>query len=61
MSEKMTEKKRAVIINVAILISLVWCYFRGYPPVIVISCGVFLLAFANILMYVKRRRAAMRP
>jgi hypothetical protein len=60
MSEKMTERQRVVIINVAMLVSLIWCCFRGYPLVIVLSSGVFLLAFANILMYLKRRRVAKR-
>jgi hypothetical protein len=60
MSEKMTEWQRVVIINVGMLVSLIWCYFRGYPLVIVLSSGLFLLAFANILVYLKRRRAAKR-
>jgi hypothetical protein len=56
MSEKMTERNRAIIVNVAIVVSLMWCYFRGYPPKIILGCGVFLLAFANVLMYLKCRR-----
>jgi hypothetical protein len=58
MSEKMTERNRAIIVNVAIVVSLMWCYFRGYPPKIILGCGVFLLAFANVLMYLKRRRSS---
>jgi len=61
MSEKITERKRAILINVAILVSLIWCYFQGYPPMIILFSGIFILAFANVLMYVKRRRAATRP
>jgi hypothetical protein len=58
MSEKMTERNRAIIVNVAIVVSLMWCYFRGYPPKIILGCGVFLLAFANVLMYLKCRRSS---
>jgi hypothetical protein len=56
MSEKMTERKRAIVVNIAILLGLTWCYFRGYPTKITIGSGIFLLAFANILMYIKHRR-----
>lgn len=60
MSEKMTERNRAIIVNVAIVVGLMWCYFRGYPPKIILGCGIFLLAFANVLMYLKRRRPSTR-
>ncbi|MGA2370416.1 MAG: hypothetical protein ABSG11_07085 [Candidatus Korobacteraceae bacterium] len=58
MSEKMTERQRAVVVNIAILVGLIWCYFHGYPPKIILGSGIFLLAFANILMYLKHRRAS---
>ena len=57
MNEKMTEQNKAIIINVAIVVGLMWCYFRGYPPKITLGCGFFLLVFANALMYRKRRRS----
>ncbi len=58
MSEKMTEPNKAIIDNSAIVVGLMWCYFSGYPPKIVLGCGVFLLVFANILMYVRHRRSS---
>ena len=58
MGEKMTEQNRAIIVNVAIVAALMWCYFTGYPPMIIFGCGIFLLAFANVLMYLKRRRSS---
>jgi hypothetical protein len=58
MSKKITERNRVILINVAVLVGLLWSYFRGDPPLIVLFSGIFLLAFANILMYVKRRRAS---
>jgi hypothetical protein len=58
MSKKMTERNRVIIVNVAIVVGLTWCYFRGYPPKIILGCGVFLLAFANVLMYLKRLRSS---
>jgi hypothetical protein len=60
MSEEMTERNRAIIVNAAIVVGLIWCYFRGYPPKIILACGVFLLGFANVLMYLKRRRSSTR-
>jgi len=56
MSEKMTEQNRAIIVNVAIVAGLIWCYCKGYSPKVILGCGVFLLAFANVLMYLKRRQ-----
>ncbi len=58
MSEKMTERSRAIIVNVSIVVGLMWCYFAGYPPRIILGCGIFLLTFANVLMYLKRRRSS---
>jgi hypothetical protein len=58
MGEKMTERNRAMVVNVSIVVGLMWCYFRGYPPKIILACGVFLLAFANVLMYLNRRRSS---
>jgi len=52
----MTEQNRAIIVNVAIVASLIWCYYKGYSPKVILGCGVFLLAFANLLMYLKRRQ-----
>jgi hypothetical protein len=55
MSGQMTERAKAIIVNIAIVVGLVWCNFEGYPPKIIVGCGVFLLVFANVLMYLKRR------
>jgi hypothetical protein len=61
MSEKMTEQTRAIIVNVAIIAGLIWCYSKGYSPTVILGCGVFLLAFANLLMYMKRRKPKPQP
>lgn len=58
MSEKMTEQTRVVLVNVAIVAALIWCYFRAYPTKIILATGIFIVVFANILMYLKRRRAS---
>jgi hypothetical protein len=55
-SGKMPEGTKAIIVNVGIVAGLIWCYFRGYPPKIILISGAVLLAFANSLMYYKRRR-----
>jgi hypothetical protein len=56
MSEKMPDGTKAVIVNVSIVAGLLLCYFRGYPPKVIVGCGIFLLIFANTLMYLKRRQ-----
>lgn len=53
----MSDKTRAVVFNVAILLGLVWCYFQGYPVKIIIVVGLFLLVFANAVLYMQRKRS----
>ena len=52
----MTERNRPIIVNVAILGGLVLCFFNGYPFKVIVGSGVFLLIFANALMYYRRKR-----
>jgi len=59
MSKKMAEGARSLMVNVSIILGLVWCYFKGYPLVIILGSGLFLLVFANILMYFRRKHQRM--
>jgi hypothetical protein len=43
MNEKMPEKTRAIILNLAMLAGLIWYYFRGYPLAIILISVLFLL------------------
>jgi hypothetical protein len=52
----MSEGTRVVLVNIGIAAGLIWCYFRGGPPRIIIGCGIVLFVFANVLMYFKRRK-----
>jgi hypothetical protein len=54
----MTERNKAIIVNASIVVALMWCYFTGYPPKIILGCGAFLLVLANVLMYLKHRRSS---
>ena len=56
MSGMMPERTKAIIVNIGMVAGLIWCYFRGYPPKIILISGVLLLVFANTLMYFKRRQ-----
>lgn len=60
MSKKLSEKTRAVILNVAIVLGLVLSYFQGYPVKVIIGAGLFLLAFANIVLSRQRKRSSTR-
>ena len=46
--------------NVAILVTLVWCYFKGYPLTAILISGVLLLSLANALMFAKPRNLRER-
>ncbi len=39
------------ILNAVIIIGLIFCYFEGYLPKIVVSVASVVLVFANILLY----------
>jgi hypothetical protein len=56
MSARMTEGTRAFVVNISIILGLVWCYLKGYPLLVIFGSGLFLLVFANILMYLRRKR-----
>jgi hypothetical protein len=56
MSEKMPERTKAVLINVCIVGTLIWCYYSGYPLIAIVISGFVLLTIANVLMYVKHRK-----
>lgn len=54
-SDKMSGRSKAVLMNVCIVGTLVWCYYCGYPLVAILISAFALLATANVLMYVKHR------
>jgi hypothetical protein len=55
MAEKMSERTKILVVNSGVVAGLIWCYFKEYPIKIILIAGAFLLVFANILMYLKRR------
>ena len=57
MSEKMPDRQKALIVNVAILAALSWCYFKGYSLTIVVIVGIALLATVGIVAHRGARRA----
>jgi hypothetical protein len=56
MSEKMSGRSKAVLLNVSIVGTLVWFYYSGYPFIAIVISAFLLLTTANVLMYVKHRR-----
>jgi hypothetical protein len=57
MSEKpMAPKQKAVLINVCIIGTLIWSYYRGYPLLAIAISAIFLLTLANVLMFIKHRK-----
>jgi uncharacterized membrane protein YagU involved in acid resistance len=53
--QKMPIKQRVFIVNFAIMLGLVYEYWRGVPLWIDALCGVFLCVLANLLMMFKAR------
>jgi hypothetical protein len=55
MGHKMPVGISAGILNAVIIVGLIWCYFGGYLPKMIVGVVSEVLAFANILTYRKRR------
>ncbi len=55
MSEKMPEKAKAVLLDVSIVGTLIWFYYKGYPLTAILISGFVLLIIVNGVMYLKHR------
>ena len=53
MSEKMSTGTKAGIFNAGLIVGLIFCYFEGYLPKMIVSIASVVPVFANILMYRK--------
>jgi uncharacterized membrane protein len=58
---KMKLENQALIVNVAIFAGLGFEYFRGTPIVAILAAGILLLLIANIIFFVRLRRAKKAP
>jgi hypothetical protein len=54
----MSTGTKAGILNAVIIAGLIFCYFEGYLPKIIVSVASVVLVFANILMYCKRGKTS---
>jgi hypothetical protein len=54
--DRMADGPKALIVNAALVVGLIWCYFKGYPLTAILITGLALVVIANALMYAKRRR-----
>ena len=50
----MSKKTKALIVNVAIVATLVFLYFRGTQLLVLLIAGVILLAVFNIVLKVSK-------
>jgi hypothetical protein len=46
------------ILNAVTIVGLIFCYFEGYLPKIIVGLASVVLVFANILMYRKLRHTS---
>ncbi len=53
--EKMPELTKVVLINGYTVVTLIWCYFKGYSLTAILIAGFMLLGVANIDIYLRRR------
>lgn len=58
MSEKISFGTKAGILNAVVIVGLIFFYFEGYLPKIIVSVASVVLVFANILMYRKRGKTS---
>jgi hypothetical protein len=49
---------KAGIVNAVLIVGLIFCYFEGYLPRIIVSIASVVLVFANILMYRKHGKTS---
>ena len=58
MSERMSMGTKAGILNAVLIVGLVFCFFEGYLPKIIVGIAAVVLVFANILMYRKHGKTS---
>jgi len=49
----MATKQKAILINVCIVGTLIWWYYRGAPLLAIAITAILLLTLANVLMFIK--------
>jgi hypothetical protein len=49
----MSTGTKAGIFNAGLIVGLIFCYFEGYLPKMIVSIASVVPVFANILMYRK--------
>lgn len=46
------------ILNAVIIAGLIFCYFEGYLPRMIVGVAAVVMVFANILMYRARKKTS---
>jgi ABC-type multidrug transport system permease subunit len=55
--KKMKLQNQIVLVNASILAGLVFGYFRGAPIFAIVVSGVVLLLLANVIFFIRVRKA----
>jgi hypothetical protein len=56
MTQRMSPRMHCLYVNMGIVLGLVWCYLKRYSATIILTSGLFVLLFANGVLYFKYAR-----
>ncbi len=60
MSQPMVPRTKLILMNAAVAAALVYKWWRGAPPVVVLIVGVFMFTLVNVVMVLAARKSASR-
>jgi uncharacterized membrane protein len=53
-------RTKVVLINCGIAAALIYRYWTGTPPLLIVVIGIVLLALANVLMIIAQKQSAKK-
>jgi phosphatidylglycerophosphate synthase len=60
MSQPMNPRTKAILMNAAVAVALVYKLWRGAPVGAVLIVGIFMFTLVNLVMYFAARKSASR-
>jgi lipid-A-disaccharide synthase-like uncharacterized protein len=58
MSQPMNPRTKAILMNAAVAVALVYKLWRGAPVVVVVIVGIFMFTLVNLVMLYARKSAS---
>jgi Flp pilus assembly protein TadB len=60
MSQPMVPRTKLILMNAAVAVALVYKWWKGAPPGVVLIVGVFMFTLVNVVMFFAARKSASR-